>query len=217
MNCPICGSPPKNEKLFTTCAFTKSVLERSECTGCGLIFGPEYMIFATPDRVKSEYERLYANYDEGDTTCYNIQTFNDIKPSKEGIYLDYGCGRWSKSIKILVEDGYRVYGYEPYVLSDNNLILNDLSGCKFDGLFSHNVIEHFQDPIVAFENFYNLLRPDGIMAHSTPCYNYKYIESQFHIYFYTGKSVENLCSRTGFKLLEWKDYDDYRCCIFKKL
>jgi ubiquinone/menaquinone biosynthesis C-methylase UbiE len=54
---------------------------------------------------------------------------------------------------------------------------------SFDGIFSNNVIEHFRDPVAQFEEFRRVLKPGGVMAHSSPCYEYAYSCTRFHTLF----------------------------------
>ena len=217
MRCPICGSNSENGRLLSSkCMFTKRDLVRTECCSCGVVFGPEYMMSSTDEFISSEYEKLYKTYGEGDTTKYGTQTFNDMSPSKDGTYLDYGCGRWSRTEEVLSSSGYKVKGYDPYVNVPGEHMIADISGKTFDGIFSHNVIEHLRDPVSTFKVLSRMLKPHGIMAHSTECYDYKIEYSQFHLFFFKGTSVERLCDKTGFSLLDRKTYPEYKCCIFRK-
>ena len=47
--------------------------------------------------------------------------------------------------------GFNVYSYEPHIsVNDNEFVLKDIGSLlkyKFDGIFSHNALEHFQDPV----------------------------------------------------------------------
>lgn len=43
------------------------------------------------------------------------------------------------------------------------------------------------------------------MAHSTPCYKYACEYTRFHLVFLTGKSVERLCEKTGFQVVQASD------------
>jgi SAM-dependent methyltransferase len=174
------------------------------------------MLSATDSFMESEYKRLYESYSEGDTTTYTIQTFFDMRPSASMEYLEYGCGKWSKTIPLLNKRGYKVRGYDMYVKPDHDLLVLNPLCMKFDGIFSHNVIEHLRDPIATLQELSKLLNPGGKMAHSTACYDYACAESQFHLFFFTGRSVEELCKKTGLFLLERKTYLDYKCCIFSK-
>jgi 2-polyprenyl-3-methyl-5-hydroxy-6-metoxy-1,4-benzoquinol methylase len=78
---------------------------------------------------------------------------------------------------------------------------------QFDGIFTHNFLEHPQDPRTFFAELHRLLKPGGAMAHSTPCFELRYDASPFHLYFFVGRSFETLCARTGFVVVERLESD----------
>lgn len=202
--CRICGySADINtlKKLTSRCIFEGGKLERYECPQCGLIFGPLKILLLDEANLADEYKTLYEVYAEPSTTVYEIKTFLSLNPQRDGVYLNYGCGAWSDSIRILREQGWNIFGYEPYVAPNNPYTLNDatiLAGMKFDGIFSHNLIEHLQYPLQFFQLTKNMLKNNaGRMAHSTACYDYAFEFTRFHIHFYTGKSIDYLCNTTG--------------------
>jgi len=223
MDCPICGSVTTAGKILEiTCCFTGKLLRRRECPSCGLIFGPEDMILASPEEMDKAYERVYSSYAEGDTTAFAVDTFRRLSPSKEGKYLDFGCGRWSRTLETLKTDGYDVVGYDPYERNDH-LVISDLVSLqqnRFDGIMSHNVIEHVQSPLSFFFLLRELLKPGSKMAHSTECYDYRVAQSGLHLFFFTGNSVKILCERTGFSLVSRVNRTTSgiadTCCVFER-
>jgi len=38
------------------------------------------------------------------------------------------------------------------------------------------------------------------MIHSTPCYQYAYEYSRWHLYFFVGKSIDFLCEKSGLEI-----------------
>lgn len=48
-----------------------------------------------------------------------------------------------------------------------------------------------------------------MMAHSTPCYEYRYDYSIFHLYFFIGRSLELLAKKTGFELEHYIQDGEY--------
>lgn len=105
-----------------------------------------------------------------------------------------------------------MYGYDPYAPCNSEYIITDINVLKqsrFDGIFSHDVLEHLRYSIKEFTLFSEILNEGGQMAHSTACYKYVYEYDRFHLVFYTGNAVEKLCEKTGF-VLEEKIEDDYR-------
>lgn len=53
-----------------------------------------------------------------------------------------------------------------------------------------------------------IMSDDGIMVHSTACYNYIYEYTRFHLFFYTGTSVEEICKQTGLKVIAIEENDE---------
>ncbi len=211
ITCQICGHKEKREnlrKLVSQCRFNGGRLERYECPVCGVIFGPLKFLYLNDSEIADEYNCLYMFFSEADNTQNEIRTFHSLKPKKDGIYLNYGCGNWSKSVEQLRKQGWNVYGYEPFVQvpGAGSYILKDagqLQKMRFDGLFTNNLIEHLKYPVETFQQFKKLLKNESsTMAHSTPCYRYCYEYTRFHLHFFTGRSIDYLCARTGLKVIE---------------
>ena len=196
MECPVCGF--RNEAFSirrSKCKFTGMSLERYACPSCEVVFGPLSMLGLSFEDMKTEYDRLYSSYGEGDTTEYEVRTFASMNPTKSGTYLNFGAGKWSSSTKVLRNQGYNLVPYDPFVLGNEDALKG-----RYDGIFSHNVIEHLQTPIKTFGDMAKMLYPNGKMAHSTACYGYRYEYSKYHLFFFLGKSIEVLADRTGFSM-----------------
>ena len=71
---------------------------------------------------------------------------------------------------------------------------------SFDGIFSNNVLEHLANPIEEIKLMRKLLKPEGILLHATPCFEYLYEFTRFHLFFFLGRSREVLAEKTGMKL-----------------
>ena len=133
--------------------------------------------------------------------------------------MNWGCGAWSKSIPQLRAEGFDVWGFEtsapmssPYIVADRDQI-----SAKFDGIFSNNVIEHFRDPEGQFKQFFDLLKPGGVMADSSPCYKYAYSFTRFHTLFLLGRSADVLAERTGFRVASRIENGEYINLVFAAL
>ena len=87
---------------------------------------------------------------------------------------------------------------------------------NFLGIFSNNVIEHFRDPVSQFNDFREILKPGGSMAHSSPCYDYSYDFTRFHTLFLLGKSPYVLAERTGFSATETVRDGEYISFVFRR-
>jgi hypothetical protein len=205
IQCGICEY--KNEvktfkTLETDCIFEGGHLVRYICPECGVIFGPVKFSDRTEQEFDDDYVVHYCGYSEGGTTDKEVATFMLLKPEKERIYLNYGCGSWSDAMQILSDKGYTVYGYEPYSYDIGNPKIitskETLSKMRFDGIFTHDVLEHLPDPISDLKYMKSLLiSPDAKMAHTTGCYEYAAEFTRFHMYFFTGKSLDVICEHSG--------------------
>lgn len=204
LTCPICNDifeTDRASRLISECIFNGGSIIRYVCPKCGVTFGPEKMLNLSEELFANDYKTHYSVYSEGDSTQREIQVFRQLEPQKEGIYLDWGVGAWSTVISTLREEGYQVYGYDPYAPVDSEYIITSedkLKTMKFDGIFSHDLLEHLKDPVGTFRIFSEILRPNGKMIHATACYDYVYEYTRFHLFFYTGTSIEEICRRTGF-------------------
>jgi len=214
LECNVCGEliDTKNaEKMVSNDIFGGGKLVRYKCPKCGAIVGPSKMWDLDESELAEEYKIHYMIYDEGETTSAEVEAFMSLKPEKGKKYLNFGCGSWNTTIEKLRADGYDVYGYDPYAPSDSEYIIKDieqLKKMKFDGIFSHDLLEHLRYPVATFEIFKSLLKKGGRMAHSTACYKYVYEYDRFHLVFYTGEALKYLCKRTGFRLVEKNENDD---------
>jgi hypothetical protein len=159
-----------------------------------------------------ELSDLYSVYAEGDTTEHEIKTFQCLNPTKQGVYLNYGSGQWSQSLERLRQDGYQIFGFEPFVsTSDSSYVIRSmtqLSHMRFDGIMSHNVLEHLPDPVGTLSFLASLLATDkALMAHSTPCYRYEVEFTRFHLFFYTGRSLQLIGDKCGLNINDTADPD----------
>lgn len=228
VQCSICGysgEAAKLEKKTSECIFDGGKLVRYVCPECGGIFGPTKFSTLTKEAQDDDYTVHYTGYHEGDSTDKEIKTFMRLEPTKDGVYLNYGCGSWSQTMQKLHDLGYHVYGFEPYSRDINNpYIISDrttLSKMRFNGIFSNDVLEHMTDPVSDISFMKSLLAtPDALMAHTTGCYGYKYEYTRFHMSFFTGNSLNVLCEKAGLKLIEVSDAEseigeqDFHCRLF---
>lgn len=228
VQCGICGysgAAVKLEKKITKCVFGGGELVRYVCPDCGAIFGPTKFSKLGQEVRDDDYTVHYTGYHEGDSTEKEVKTFMRLEPTKHGVYLNYGCGSWSQTMQRLHDLGYCVYGFEPYSHNiDNPYIISDrseLSKMRFSGIFSNDLLEHLADPIEELRFMKTLLAtPDALMAHTTGCYEYKYEYTRFHMFFFTGRSLNVVCDRAGLNLIEVSDLEseigekDFHCRIF---
>jgi hypothetical protein len=223
LRCIVCDFTDKRSGfhiLTDHCKFGGGELERYQCPQCDCIFGAQKYLDLEESFVDLDYRLLYSRYSESDSSPNEVRTFRSLTPKLEGVYLDWGCGgAWSPTLSKLRDEGWDVWGYEPSAEIASDFVVNkrDAISARFNGIFSNNVIEHFRDPVAQFRDFYDLLKPGGLMAHSSPCYEYAYAFTRFHTLFLIGRSAEILADRTGFKVIDKIQDGEYINLVFARL
>lgn len=220
VRCIVCDASDSTEKMRASrvvCRFGGGELVRRQCRSCGALFGPEKMLVMSEAEISSEYEILYASYQEGDTVEDTARTFHALEPVAGSVYLDWGCGWWSSSLAQLRSEGWNVWGYEPTPGGSSEFILNDLGQVApgLAGIYSNNTIEHFIRPVDEFKKMRALLQPRARMSHSSPCYNERYLDTRFHTVFYLENSIDIVAERTGFRILSKERDGDYINTVFE--
>jgi SAM-dependent methyltransferase len=197
------------------CFLTGDTLVRYECSECGVIFGPLNMLGASADELRQKYLDVDKVLPDIDSVHHETRTFMSLSPSK-GSYLNFGCGCHSSTIARLRANGWNVVGYDAYLPTKDFMVTDrvELSGMRFDGIFSNNLLEHLQDPVATLLFMKGLLKPGGRMAHSTPCYRYCYEWSPLHLFFFEGNSVEALCNAVGLGQLSHTSDHEYINKVF---
>jgi hypothetical protein len=221
--CPLCGQDAPLDgfkEIASNCIFHGGRLLRHERPNCNVIFGPEKMFALDSEMIDLEYRNLYRIYSEGNTTNSMVRTFHLLKPKKTGFYLDFGCGgEWSEAIQLLRAEGWNIYGFEPSATHSSQQVFSnwdELIDKKFDGILSHNVLEHLLDPAGTTKRLSNLLTDDGRIVHATACFEYRYHFTRFHVYFFTGKSSEILAEQAGMRIVDWVRDGEYIACALQK-
>jgi rubredoxin len=209
--CPLCGYETAREHFAvyrSQCIFGGGRLLRFQCPRCDLIFGPDKMLRLSEEELTQEYEWHYRVYSEGDSSAQEMRAFFSLDPSRSGVYLNYGAGAWSKTMKLLRDEGWQVYAFEPHGSAHSGspeviASKDKLSAMKFDGLFSNNLLEHLRDPVGELRFMAGLLKPGAAMAHATPCFRYAYEYTRFHLFFYPGRSRRVLMDEAGLSMVDF--------------
>jgi hypothetical protein len=222
LRCPICSRTKPRESFETridSCAFGGGRLERYLCAGCGCIFGPAKYLDLDEALVDLDYRLHYLDNVESDSTAREVRAFRALLPKVGVPYLNFGCGAWNSTIRVLRREGYDVWGYDPHNTTVRPFVVHsrDAISPVFGGLFSNNVIEHMVDPLEQFRYFGTILRTGSLMAHATPCYEYCYAYSRFHVVFFTGDSPLVLAERTGFRVVRRQEDGEFRLVVFEKI
>lgn len=224
VKCPLCEHESDKvnfNTLHSYCIFQGGNLLRFQCPECDLIFGDQKMLSLTNEALSHDYEWHYKSYFEGDSTEQEIRAFHLLNPEKEGVYLNYGAGAWSSSVSELRNEGWDVWAYEPHDSannSDEHYVVRSkemLAKMKFDGIFSNNVLEHLRYPIDDLRLMAGLLKLNASMAHATPCFEYLYEYTRFHLFFYPGRSRELLAEKADLKVANYVRDDEFMCAILQ--
>lgn len=88
---------------------------------------------------------------------------------------------------------------------------------RIDGIYSNNVLEHFRDPADELTFMASLLTPNSRMAHATPCYEYLYGFTRFHLAFYLGRSTRVLAEKAGLKISNVISDGEFRCALLSRI
>lgn len=225
--CPLCGFQSEEVqfgKLQSHCIFGGGHLLRHVCPSCEVTYGPDKMFALTADELVEDYNWHYKAYQEGDSTDREVRAFFSLNPDKRGVYLNYGAGCWSKSVPKLISEGWNVYAFEPHSSASSGTKYDwlitaeeELEKIRVDGIYSNNVLEHFRYPVLELQKMSKLLTEDGLMAHATPCFDYLYEFTRFHLFFFTGKSKDSLMEMAGLKLINEVIDGDFICRVMRPL
>ena len=224
VKCLICGheaSKASYETKTSECIFGGGRLERFVCPKCGCIFGPLKMMSLSTAQLNEEYTQHYSVYCEGDSTWKERLAFESLKPTKNGRYLNFGAGAWSKTTEELRQEGWDVWDYDPNApRCDVDWLIRSpqqLATMKFDGIFSNDVLEHFKNPLKELADMKAILSPGGKMVHCTGCYEYDCHYTRFHYIFYTGRSLEYIAEKLEMAIVLGERInpdDSCRLCYF---
>lgn len=89
-----------------------------------------------------------------------------------------------------------------------------MHGRQFDGIFSNNVLEHLSQPADDLRRMKGWLKPGATMAHATPCFEYLYEYTRFHLFFFPGRSRELLADQAGLRIDNFEVDGDFMNCVF---
>ena len=217
LSCALCGHTARRDSFaehVTECIFEGGTITRQQCPVCDVIFGSDLMLDLSPEALTREYEWHYQIFSEGDSTEQEIRAFKALNPERGRAYVNWGSGAWSSSTEHLRAEGWEVYGYEPhgsahgggqYVLTTRS----ELEQIKPAGIFSNNVLEHFRYPVAALCDMASLLPAGALMSHATPCFEYRFECTRFHLFFFLGKSREWIAKQANLSIVDYRADGDF--------
>lgn len=222
LSCALCGhrAPAHHFKPFDTqCRFGGGRLLRHQCPACDVIFGPAKMLELSAAELSAEYDWHYRIFTEGDSTDQEIRAFYALDPQPGGHYLNYGAGAWSRSVELLRAQGWNITAYEPTQSAQQQPGLvtrpEELASLRFDGIYSNNVLEHLRHPVDELRHLASLLKSGARMSHATPCYDYLYEYTRFHLFFYLGRSRRYLAEQAGLDICHSTEDGHYMNTVYQ--
>jgi len=138
--------------------------------------------------------------------------------------LDYGSGPTPVLVQLLNRTGYSVVGYDP--LFGNQVVPGvvltaSLAGQEpFDAVVSTEVVEHFRNPRVEWEQMISLIRPGGFLVVVTslvtpeiPLTDWHYAKDPAHIVFYSEATFRYIGKIWGLVRVE---FNGRNCVVMRK-
>ena len=224
LTCALCGhtEPAEAFAVFESeCIFEGGEITRHQCPQCDVIFGNSLMLSLSAEALSREYEWHYRVFSEGDSTEQELRAFYALNPERDKKYVNWGSGAWSRSIEVLRADGWQVFGFEPHgsASGEGDAILHsldDLIALKPDGIYSNNVLEHLRHPVEELKTMSSLLPAGGMMSHATPCFEYRFEFTRFHLFFFLGQSRAFLADRAGLQMINYVADGDFMNLLLAK-
>ena len=224
LTCALCqhsGSAPTFTPFESQCIFEGGAIVRHQCPECDVIFGSAPMLALSADELSQEYEWHYRVFTEGDSTQQELRAFHALNPDRDKKYVNWGSGAWSNTIEVLRAQGWQVYGFEPHgsAVGGSDAILTtveQLAQLQPHGIFSNNVLEHLRHPVAALQTMANLLPANGLMSHATPCFEYRFEFTRFHLFFFLGRSRSLLARRAGLQIENYQVEGDFMNLVLSK-
>ena len=221
--CSLCNATsPRTEYLVkeSQCVFGGGRLRRYQCPNCDVIFGPDKTARLSALQLTEEYAVHFRAFTEAYEPPAEIRAFHLLEPKMGGRYLNYGCGANTAGMRELRAAGWDVWGYEPNerAIDTENYVVRSserLHTMSFDGVYSSNVLEHFQDPVTELRTMNGLLKVGGRMAHATPCFEYLYEYTRFHLFFFTGRSRNLLAQKAQMDVVSFTADKEFMCLVMQ--
>ena len=173
-----------------------------ECSCCGGIFRPKEKLLDN-EKEKQRYESHTNNSDDLGYQNFVAPITNSIlnEYKKSNFGLDFGCGKDSPIIKVLRQNEYKIFEYDPYFFDDKKLLEQ-----KYDYIACCEVIEHFYNPKKEFELLKSLLKENGTLYLMTGIYRdnidfskWWYKNDLTHVFIYSEKTFEWIKKEFGFE------------------
>lgn len=214
--CLLCNSPMLTDMPI----YAKDKLTR--CRNCGFVFARQ---IPTQQELITEYAKYARTRTLSPITANRYkQLLNQFEPYRKlNRLIDVGAGE-GHFIEIAAQMQWITYAteFDPRAVElcrqkgatvqEGKLNADNYPSGFFDLIFSSEVMEHINNPIEEVQNFYQILRPGGLVYVTTPNFNalshlllknrwnvFNYPE---HLCYYTPQTITRLFTNHGFKLVK---------------
>ena len=161
------------------------------CPRCRLIFvAPAHRISPAAERARY----LQHRNEPGDAgyVAFLRQAVDPVlpllRPGQRGV--DYGCGPTPVLAQLVAAAGWPCVPYDPHFFPDT-------PAGPYDFLFATEVVEHFANPAQDWAHMLTWLRPGGLLAVMTACWEdqtdfatWSYANDETHIAFYHRQTLD---------------------------
>jgi SAM-dependent methyltransferase len=198
LNCPLCHQTGHFYVAFRQ-------LDYYQCHTCsGVFMNPQH--YVSLEAEKARYEEH-----NNDTSDLRYQGF--VRPLVDAIMrdypttstgLDYGCGTGPVISKLLTDEAYTVYLYDPFFQP-----IKENLNRTYDYIVACEVIEHFHTPDREFQRLKDLLHEKGrlylktsLMDEVPSFLDWRYKNDPTHVFFYHSKTLDWIKKTYHFKHLK---------------
>lgn len=156
--CPLCRAP--KVRLIHTSPQRLGSREFFVCSECDLVHVPE-RFHLTLEAERSRYLLHNNDADDPDYRKFLSRLWNVLRPQlAEGARgLDFGCGPGPALVRMAIEDGFDIRGYDPIFEPDRSVLES-----RYDFVTCTETAEHFASPETEFELLHSLLEPVGLLG-----------------------------------------------------
>ncbi len=195
--CPLC------EELSTQHYHTDKKRDYFQCTRCKLVFVP------ATQRLNSESEKAIYDQHENSPSDDGYRHFLSrfatpltarLTPGSAG--LDFGCGPGPALSMMLQESGFKMSLYDIYYYPDKQVLEK-----RYSFLTATEVIEHLYNPNQVWQQWLNLIEPNGWIGVMTKLVKnvaafskWHYKNDQTHVCFYSSDTFGYLAERDQLEL-----------------